>query len=138
MVLFISGNRLIYCRMRWRLENRCISLAVLLVGQVVFTVYYVVVMAPLKPPPSRSFSPAVYFLAPNASTKDPLLSGNMKVPVHLSKLQLDRRKFFLGQNTSDDCFLPGTDVEFSKRMSKCQCQPGWHGQDCGLPEVILR
>jgi len=118
--------------MRWRVEKRCISVAVLVVGQVVFTAYYVVVMAPLKPPPPP---PAVLFVAANISAaptvprSPPLLS--------LSRLQLDRRKFFLGQNSSD-CFLPGTDTQFSKKMAKCQCHPGWHGKDCGLPEVILR
>jgi hypothetical protein len=123
--------------MRLRLENRCISLAVLLVGQVIFTIYYVVVIAPLNSPPSRPLAPAVYFLAPNASVLSSSSSGPLFTPVSLSHLQLDRRKFFLGQN-STDCFLPGTDAEYSKKVGKCQCQSGWHGPDCGLPEVILR
>ncbi|XP_059477257.1 beta-1,4-mannosyl-glycoprotein 4-beta-N-acetylglucosaminyltransferase [Neocloeon triangulifer] len=120
------------------LDGRWLSLLVLLAGQVIFTVYYVVVVAPLKPPPAQPVAPvSVNFvdapLVNTSSGRNPLLSA----PVYLSRLQLDRRKSFLGLNSSD-CFLPGTEVDFSQRMGKCQCQPGWHGQDCGLPEVILR
>ncbi|CAB3366437.1 Hypothetical predicted protein [Cloeon dipterum] len=119
------------------LDGRWLSLLVLLAGQVVFTVYYVVVVAPLKPPLApRPLDPGVNFVETpltNVSTGHRPLSP----PIPLSLFQLDRRKFFLGLNSSD-CFLPGTELDFSKRIGRCQCQQGWHGQDCGLPEVILR
>ncbi|GLH04994.1 Uncharacterized protein GBIM_10634 [Gryllus bimaculatus] len=40
------------------------------------------------------------------------------------------------------CFILGTDVEYMKRLKgfalKCECKQGWHGRDCGQPEVVWR
>lgn len=40
------------------------------------------------------------------------------------------------------CYKLGTDVKVMRKSKdpnwKCVCQPGWHGNDCGQPEVIWR
>ncbi|KAJ8895821.1 hypothetical protein PR048_001159 [Dryococelus australis] len=43
------------------------------------------------------------------------------------------------------CFILGTELDYMKRLSslrsnviRCECKKGWHGPDCGLPEVMWR
>lgn len=124
-----------------RFDVRCYALSILLVAQVVFTFYYILVTAPLTRKPSniQTWS-AISFVHQSPIASNQRSSNEVyyaSTPVYLSKLQLDRRKYFALFNSSK-CFLPGTDVRFSRRFTKCQCSPGWHGPDCGLPEVIWR
>ncbi|XP_068085327.1 beta-1,4-mannosyl-glycoprotein 4-beta-N-acetylglucosaminyltransferase [Anabrus simplex] len=59
-------------------------------------------------------------------------------------LKSDDRSYFNSVNGTD-CFVLGTDLEYMKRTEdgfatdiKCACKQGWHGRDCGQPEVIWR
>ncbi|XP_060531709.1 beta-1,4-mannosyl-glycoprotein 4-beta-N-acetylglucosaminyltransferase [Cylas formicarius] len=60
------------------------------------------------------------------------------------KINLKRfttREYFINFNSSL-CFTGGTDI-LSMRISRelnwqCSCLPGWHGNDCGYSEVLLR
>lgn len=63
----------------------------------------------------------------------------------------ERKKVVLRTKSVDDvyedfntslCYKKGTDLKVMKRSKnlnwKCVCQSGWHGNDCGQPEVIWR
>lgn len=42
---------------------------------------------------------------------------------------------------SSFCFINGTDMQSMKNSKsnwQCSCLPGWHGRDCGQPEVLWR
>lgn len=51
------------------------------------------------------------------------------------------RGYFLDFNSSM-CFTEGTDIKSMIVVKginwKCNCLPGWHGPDCGYPEVLFR
>ncbi|XP_063222318.1 beta-1,4-mannosyl-glycoprotein 4-beta-N-acetylglucosaminyltransferase [Bacillus rossius redtenbacheri] len=42
---------------------------------------------------------------------------------------------------STTCFILGTELGYMRRrgnITRCECKKGWHGTDCGLPEVMWR
>lgn len=88
-------------------------------------------------------------------------SSNDKVTFHLSSngdnnrknvtyLTIESRIKLKYINTRDNyknfntslCFVNGTDLKSMQRSKnpnwKCECLKGWHGADCGQPEVIWR
>lgn len=53
---------------------------------------------------------------------------------------ISSRRSFMDFNSSL-CYTNGTDIVSMERSSinwECRCLPGWHGKDCGEPEVIWR
>lgn len=45
--------------------------------------------------------------------------------------------FFSAENTSK-CWKEGVSNKSSSTSEKCLCESGWHGKDCGQPEVVWR
>lgn len=71
---------------------------------------------------------------------------SMKITYHRDKDMfvlgnIPTRYNFTDFNTSL-CYTNGTDLKSMLRSNdinwKCTCMPGWHGNDCGQPEVIWR
>ncbi|RZB40210.1 Glyco transf 17 domain containing protein [Asbolus verrucosus] len=54
---------------------------------------------------------------------------------------INTRAQFMDFNSSL-CYINGTDLVSMKRSKdfhwQCKCLPGWHGKDCGQPEVVWR
>ncbi|KAK9875736.1 hypothetical protein WA026_009533 [Henosepilachna vigintioctopunctata] len=76
-------------------------------------------------------------------------SGNIKKSTKKTyhtqgnQIVLDKQKVrdkFVDFNSSL-CFLSGTDIKSMNRLKNswtCNCKTGWHGSECGQPEVIWR
>lgn len=66
---------------------------------------------------------------------------NFKTEIDSITLETPTFSYFVTLNGTV-CFLLGTDVEYMKRQKektmKCECKQGWHGKDCGQPEVVWR
>lgn len=77
------------------------------------------------------------------STKDAKRDNSFVYHTVSSKIYLrfsNTRHSYTNFNTSL-CFTIGTDLKSMQRINtnwNCECLPGWHGNDCGQPEVIWR
>ncbi|XP_028155356.2 beta-1,4-mannosyl-glycoprotein 4-beta-N-acetylglucosaminyltransferase [Diabrotica virgifera virgifera] len=72
--------------------------------------------------------------------------GDTQMTYHVLKSNIilktvNTRQSYIDFNSSL-CFKNGTDLESMKISQgvnwKCTCLPGWHGNDCGIPEVMWR
>lgn len=104
----------------------------------------------------------LYFATQNENSAN-LMEPNLNNPISFISTSLrnntrsqitfytEKNKFILRSKYVEDlyenfntslCYKSGTDIKLMKRSKdahwKCLCLPGWHGNNCGQPEVIWR
>ncbi|XP_011314642.1 beta-1,4-mannosyl-glycoprotein 4-beta-N-acetylglucosaminyltransferase [Fopius arisanus] len=134
--------------MQNRLDGKLVLLYTLLVLQVFIVMIYVIATPPseytqLTPRNPVSFvrmEPAYIPQKFENRTSKPSIS-HPAYQIITSELKLKDTKtssFFITQNTTR-CWKEGIIFNKSHTFSnKCHCQSGWHGPDCGQPEVVWR
>ncbi|KAJ8984589.1 hypothetical protein NQ317_006051, partial [Molorchus minor] len=121
----------------FRLNLKRISIWVLLLTQILLVIsYFFLQIETAKPDIDTKIS----FLKSNEIVKD-VTPTYHRLDTNLILKSINTRSSFIDFNSSL-CFKNGTDL-VSMRISKdanwkCKCLPGWHGNDCGMPEVLWR
>ncbi|KAH1027876.1 beta-1,4-mannosyl-glycoprotein 4-beta-N-acetylglucosaminyltransferase [Dendroctonus ponderosae] len=117
-------------------RNRLVLLSLILVQLCLITSYFLFYKSESRKKLNKiAFLPKVY-----ASDKtNQKTYYTLKDIIDLKKIC--SKKVFLDFNTSM-CFTEGTDIKAMSVIKginwKCNCLPGWHGPDCGFPEVLFR
>ncbi|PNF23685.1 hypothetical protein B7P43_G02470 [Cryptotermes secundus] len=134
----------------------------LLVLQVLLVIYYLLVAPsshmfdyPTSTPKEHEFSFSssskpypIRFVAPSGINAVPYhkkLQGYLTEKSRAILPNTVASKYFVKLNNETVCFERGTDIRYTKRrhahhmdQTRCECKKGWHGKDCGQPEVIWR
>ncbi|CAH1187612.1 unnamed protein product [Phyllotreta striolata] len=117
--------------------KRRISVCVLITCQVFLMLIYF--YAQFEPNKETSEGNGIKFLQNSEEF------GDQRATYHTSKSNIilktaSTRRNFVDFNSSL-CFKNGTDLpsmKINRAKWKCNCLPGWHGNDCGFPEVLWR
>ncbi|XP_046388609.1 beta-1,4-mannosyl-glycoprotein 4-beta-N-acetylglucosaminyltransferase-like [Ischnura elegans] len=135
--------------MSFKFDFRLLLLCLLLLVQLLLVAFYLLLNAPpisyttSEPERYQEYQPSIKFVSskPQVRSKED------------TKLYVNKRKYRLAQETTKDyfslvngtlCFTQGTDIPYMQRFNarreggRCECHQGWHGKDCGQPEVIWR
>ncbi|XP_034942855.1 beta-1,4-mannosyl-glycoprotein 4-beta-N-acetylglucosaminyltransferase [Chelonus insularis] len=130
--------------MQNRLDAKLILLYTLLVLQVFIVMIYVVSTPPAEYETSTTKNP-VSFVNMETSKVHSHVEVNIQ-PTYKTIIEEFRLKdfktldFFVPQNNTL-CWKEGMDMKSKEAFSdsdKCICKQGWHGSDCGQPEVVWR
>ncbi|XP_015124132.1 beta-1,4-mannosyl-glycoprotein 4-beta-N-acetylglucosaminyltransferase [Diachasma alloeum] len=128
--------------MQNRLDGKLALLYTLLVLQVFIVMIYVVSTPPSEYAQMTTRNPISFIRV--EPTEIPLKGENL-TPKPSYQILTDELKlkdtrtsgFFITQNTTK-CWKEGVSNKSHSSLEKCQCQCGWHGADCGQPEVVWR
>lgn len=123
-------------------NHRRLSVWILLFFQVVLIAIFIYIQHDSFKKPNQKPHNKVSFLsslAKTVNTKNDISYLTLSDQVYLKHLSASSR--YANFNTSI-CFINGTDLKVMQRSSgvnwSCDCIGGWHGPDCGQPEVIWR
>ncbi|PSN48312.1 hypothetical protein C0J52_03408 [Blattella germanica] len=145
--------------MYYKVDFKLCMLWILLVLQVLLVIYYLL-MAPssyavdYSTSTPNEFSSSglsktypIKFVAPSSAktvTRLKEWQGYLTEANHFTLPDIVAGNYFVKLNNETECFVFGTDVGYTKRHTReideprCECKRGWHGKDCGQPEVIWR
>ncbi|KAJ8927101.1 hypothetical protein NQ314_020373 [Rhamnusium bicolor] len=121
----------------FRLNLKRISIWILLLTQIfLITSYFFLQVKTTK----SIIDTKISFLKSNEDVKD-VTPTYHTLNTNIILKSVNTRRNFIDFNSSL-CFKNGTDLpsmKISKEINwKCKCLPGWHGNDCGQPEVLWR
>lgn len=125
-----------------RLYCKRISLWIILALQVLLISSYFLLQIENPSATRHNLKTSVSFLRPNEND----LPLRNKITYHtiytkINLKTLDTNEMYVDFNSSL-CYKIGTDIKSMVRSKspnwKCDCLLGWHGNDCGQPEVIWR
>lgn len=121
----------------FRLNLKRISIWILLLTQIFLILsYFFLQAAPTEPKSDIKIS----FLKSNDDVKD-VTATYHTLNTNIILKSVSTKYSFIDFNSSL-CFKSGTDLvsmKISKEINwKCKCLLGWHGNDCGQPEILWR
>lgn len=127
--------------MHFRWSRRRLSIWILLLLQVFLIGAFIYIQQDSYHKPNRKELSKVSFLS--SSLVNTIKTNN------ISYLTLSDKIYLKYTSTSNKyvnfnmsmCFVNGTDLKVMQRSEnnwRCECIAGWHGPDCGQPEVIWR
>ncbi|KAJ8919306.1 hypothetical protein NQ315_003890 [Exocentrus adspersus] len=120
----------------FRLNLKRISIWILLLAQIVLILSYF--FSRVSPPVSKT-NAKISFLK-SIENVDEATATYHTLDTNIILKSVSTKNNFIDFNSSL-CFKNGTDLismKISKVNWKCNCLPGWHGNDCGQPEVLWR
>ncbi|KAG5875354.1 hypothetical protein JTB14_027675 [Gonioctena quinquepunctata] len=121
----------------FRLNLKKISLWTLILSQLCLLLLYFYVQLS---PGIQEKDNGISFPSNNEDTQD-LQSTYHTLDTNIILKTVKTRQSYIDFN-STLCFTNGTDLASMKTARgvnwRCQCLPGWHGNDCGQPEVLWR
>ncbi|XP_023013275.2 beta-1,4-mannosyl-glycoprotein 4-beta-N-acetylglucosaminyltransferase [Leptinotarsa decemlineata] len=120
---------------RWNLKK--ISLWALLLSQVcLLLIFFYVQLIPSE----QESNGRISFLRSSEDTEE-VRNTYHTLDSNIILKTVKTRQSYVDFNSSL-CFINGTDLssmKYAKGINwRCQCLPGWHGNDCGQPEVLWR
>lgn len=122
---------------RW--NRRRLSVWLLLSFQVLLILTFIYIQHETFENPNRKTDSKVSFLSSLTDTKNNSISYlTLSDKVYLKYASTSGR--YVNFNTSM-CYVNGTDLKVMQRKNdvwSCDCTSGWHGPDCGQPEVVWR